>query len=462
MHNKKLRKMIVKTTAAGAVVVMMCGVVPANLGMITGSMMQVMASDYDSRVGMCIADFDKTDFYTLTPPVYNTYYPWECVWYACGRAEEKAGRVIPMIRGLGNANLWYDSVKLERGKEVRSNSIACYGSKTNNSYGHVIFIERVEGDTVYYTEANVDGGKSDNLRSPGDGVLKVTSIAGITGPENYQGCIYMQDYIDNEIDDISVYEGVDYSAVFNARYYYENNLDVAAACTANGTVDANALLAHFVNFGMSEGRKASKDFNVKDYMYDIANQDLRDAFGYDYKQYYCHYINFGVDEGRTNHNNEMIYDAQYYYDSNPDVAAACTVDGVIDYLGLFKHFVNCGMNEGRKASSTFNIQCYISNYNDLRNAFGDDNKQYYVHYSQFGNDEGRNAATYNNDMGKRKITEYNGIDYSDIYDPGYYYNNNPDVARAFGGNGYATLKHFVEYGMNEGRQAKAAEQMSDM
>ena len=52
-------------------------------------------------------------------------------------------------------------------------------------------------------------------------------------------------------DGVSVYNGVDYSAVFDYNYYISNNGDIKAAF---GDDDV-AVLAHFVNYGMSEGRR---------------------------------------------------------------------------------------------------------------------------------------------------------------------------------------------------------------
>ena len=52
-------------------------------------------------------------------------------------------------------------------------------------------------------------------------------------------------------DGVSVYNGVDYSAVFDYNYYITNNGDIKAAF---GDDDVS-VLAHFVNYGMSEGRR---------------------------------------------------------------------------------------------------------------------------------------------------------------------------------------------------------------
>ena len=41
------------------------------------------------------------------------------------------------------------------------------------------------------------------------------------------------------------------------------------------------------------------------------------------------------------------------------------------------------------------------------------------------------------------------------FDADYYYANNPDVARVFGKNDKALFKHYLEYGIKEGRSASA-------
>lgn len=50
---------------------------------------------------------------------------------------------------------------------------------------------------------------------------------------------------------VTVYNGVDYSAVFDYNYYITNNGDIKAAFGDDNV----AVLAHFVNYGMSEGRR---------------------------------------------------------------------------------------------------------------------------------------------------------------------------------------------------------------
>ena len=52
------------------------------------------------------------------------------------------------------------------------------------------------------------------------------------------------------------------------------------------------------------------------------------------------------------------------------------------------------------------------------------------------------------------ITVYKGVDYAGEYDAQTYYNNNPDLQAAFGTDGKALIKHYVEFGKTEGRKAK--------
>ena len=61
--------------------------------------------------------------------------------------------------------------------------------------------------------------------------------------------------------------------------------------------DDIAVLQHFVECGMHEGRQASENFNVQIYRNRYA--DLRAAFGNDLEKYYLHYLDNGISEGRS-------------------------------------------------------------------------------------------------------------------------------------------------------------------
>ena len=259
----------------------------------------------------------------------------------------------------------------------------------------------------------------------------------------------------------TVYAGVDYSPVYDYSYYTKNNVDVAMSFPG----DEEKVLKHFVEFGMSEGRQANEDFVVTGYKNRYG--DLRAAFGNDLEKYYKHFLDYGVDEGRDGSacptvenpitkykgiDYKLVYDYATYKGKYEDLAKAFKDDDVA-YL---KHFVEFGMNEGRDAiaTATFSIKSYKNANVDLRKAFGNNLKQYYMHYIYYGNKENR-TVTGKDDTIVDPITEYNGVDYKDVYNATTYYNNYIDLRLAIGLDDQALLEHFVKFGMREGRKASA-------
>ena len=87
-------------------------------------------------------------------------------------------------------------------------------------------------------------------------------------------------------------QAADISCIFNAAYYAAYNPDLVAVYGN----DERALLSHFENFGMAEGRRGSAEFDVVFYI--NTNPDLVAVFGADLKSYYLHYMNSGKAEGR--------------------------------------------------------------------------------------------------------------------------------------------------------------------
>ncbi len=255
-------------------------------------------------------------------------------------------------------------------------------------------------------------------------------------------------------DGVTVYNGVDYSAVYNYSYYIKKYPDIAKAFPN----DDISTLAHFVNYGMNEKRQGNKTFDVKSYYNEYI--DLRRAFGTNWSAYYRHYINYGKTEGRNGTGtmtlqgitvyNGVDYSAVYnmndYIALNPDVKNAFGNDDI----AILEHFINHGMSEGRQASSKFEVNSYRMRYRDLRSAFGYNLPDYYYHYMHYGKAEGRQATGTVTNIDA--ITVYNGIDYSLVYDFEYYLNANPDVKAAFGNDDLAVLSHFVNFGMREGRR----------
>ena len=254
---------------------------------------------------------------------------------------------------------------------------------------------------------------------------------------------------------VTVYNGVDYSRVFDYTYYVNHNADVKKAFGN----DYLAVLKHFVNYGMREGRRAKGSFDVKSYK--NANADLRVAYGNDLTKYYLHYIKWGYKENRKatgvsklqnpitkldGVDYSRVYDYNYYLSKNSDVKKAFGGDDV----AVLRHFINYGMKEGRRAKASFDVNSYKLGYRDLRAAFGNDNKSYYLHYINWGYKENR-KTTGITEL-RQGTTVYNGVDYKKVYNYTYYVNKYPDVKKAFGNNEQAVIWHFVNYGMKEGRQ----------
>lgn len=81
----------------------------------------------------------------------------------------------------------------------------------------------------------------------------------------------------------TIYEGVDYSRVYNSNFYLSRYTDLRNAFAS----DEEAALKHFVTFGMKEGRQASAGFKVQQYISD--NENLREFYGESLPYYYIHY-----------------------------------------------------------------------------------------------------------------------------------------------------------------------------
>lgn len=276
-----------------------------------------------------------------------------------------------------------------------------------------------------------------------DEKLKSLGVADATGIAQYYG--------------LKKETPVDYSAVFDATYYANRYPDLKAAFGN----DESALLQHFIQYGMAEGRQGSSQFDV--YSYKNLYPDLRAAFGNNLKSYYMHYISSGKAEGRkatgvntlqnpiTTYNGidySAVYDYNYYLKKYSDLAKIYTNDDI----GLLAHFVNYGMSEGRQAKDSFDVSSYRNQYQDLRIAFGNNLKSYYMHYISNGKAEGRKATGVS--KLQNPVTVYQGVDYSAVYNYSYYLKKYKDLAKIYTNDDVGLLAHFVVSGMTEGRQGK--------
>ena len=292
-----------------------------------------------------------------------------------------------------------------------------------------------------------------------DAQLKALAQADARGIVEYYG---LNDYSKSK-GAVTINKGIDYSAVYNFKYYTSKYGDIKAAY-GNDPVGA---LMHFTRYGMKEGRQGCENFIVQDYKANYS--DLSKAYGNNLTKYYQHYVLYGKSEKRTGKGSIVpdggkklagttvykgvdykdVYEYDYYIKKYADLRGAF---GYNDKKAI-EHFVNYGMKEGRQGKASFDVISYKNANRDLRIAFGNNLVRYYQHYMKNGKNEGR--ITTGVDKILNPITTLNGVDYSAVYDMNYYYNKYGDVRKAFGYDEVKLLQHFVNYGMKEGRQGKA-------
>lgn len=347
-----------------------------------------------------------------------------------------ASKILEQLTSLGLHN---------RGTQIRNAKIDKYPDGSAADWYGVIRHCKEYGIPGIIVEHAFMSNSSDaaNFLSNDEG-LKKLGVADATGIAQYYG--------------LKKETPVDYSAVFDAAYYADRYPDLKAAYGG----DESALLQHFIQYGMAEGRQGSSQFDV--YSYKNLYPDLRAAFGNNLKSYYMHYISSGKAEGRkatgvntlqkpiTTYNGidySAVYDYNYYLKKHSDLAKIYTNDDI----GLLAHFVNCGMSEGRQAKDSFDVFSYRNQYQDLRVVFGNNLKSYYMHYISNGKAEGRKATGVKSIQ--NPVTTYNGVDYSAVYDYNFYIKKYGDLARIYTNDEVGLLAHFVNCGMSEGRQAKA-------
>ena len=141
----------------------------------------------------------------------------------------------------------------------------------------------------------------------------------------------------------AIYNGIDYSAVYDYNYYRSHNSDLAAYYGDN----VSMYLCHFILYGMNEGRRASENFDVS--YYRDHNADLRSLFGNDLASYYKHYIFNGAIEGRYGNSSGTTYDSYGLYVGN---AASVTLKANWKVANYTVHFDGNGATSGSTQDQT--------------------------------------------------------------------------------------------------------------
>ena len=259
-----------------------------------------------------------------------------------------------------------------------------------------------------------------------------------------------------------LYNGRDYSPVFDADYYLNKYADLRAAY---GTNKAKAF-NHFLNNGIREGRRACENFDVK--YYKNRYPDLQKAFGDNYTNYVHHYLDHGIKEGRKG-SAEAAGGGSGSGSGSGDTGGSGDGSGSgsgdtggsgdgndsgsgSGDTGESGDSGNTGEGSGSGSSGSgsgsedqqetlnlgsyalvFDADYYLNKYADLRAAYGSDKARAFNHFKKHGMSEGRQAiATFN---------------------PARYKARYADLQRAFGNNWPAYYQHYMNNGYREGRIA---------
>ena len=122
-----------------------------------------------------------------------------------------------------------------------------------------------------------------------------------------------------------------------------------------------------------------------------------------------------------------IFSAEYYAGQYQDLQDAFGNDED----ALYEHFLEYGLEEGRVMNPIIDVAKYRKEYADLEAAFGDDWDAYVNHFFEYGIEENRE----------------NGTD----FDIKAYVIAYGDIKEAFGDDYEAIAKHYAEYGIKENR-----------
>jgi hypothetical protein len=123
----------------------------------------------------------------------------------------------------------------------------------------------------------------------------------------------------------------------------------------------------------------------------------------------------------------LVFDVSYYKQVNPDLAGLSDADAQA-------HWINQGVDEGRRAHPLFWTQQYLAYYPDLQAAFGAQNYAAALeHYVSTGHTEGRSGVL---------------ALASTVFDVTYYKQANPDLASL---SDTDAETHWIEHGISENR-----------
>lgn len=160
-----MKRILKRAGTAMLVIILLIGIIFEPEGLMTVGAAQVdkVSSDITVNAEPEIPETDYKDaaapnwyggaYSTNDPFAWSNQYYGQCTWYAWGRAYERTG--VSLNECTGNAATWYNAAQ-KAGRSVgstpKANSIAVFG--TSAGYGHVGYVEAVNGNTVTLSESN--------------------------------------------------------------------------------------------------------------------------------------------------------------------------------------------------------------------------------------------------------------------------------------------------------------------
>lgn len=174
-----------------------------------------------------------------------------------------------------------------------------------------------------------------------------------------------------------------------------------------------------------------------------------------------------------------LWDESYYLDQNQDVKQAVAAGGFSSGL---QHFQEHGKFERRDPSPLFDTAFYLEFYPDVATAVTQGQVTALDHFLNNGQFEKRDpipefytddylgdnpdvaAAVEASAAGPDPLTgmehfvkhgQYEGRNFGPDFDSRYYLQQNPDVAAAVSPGGLSAIKHYLEFGLEEGRRSQA-------
>lgn len=136
--------------------------------------------------------------------------------------------------------------------------------------------------------------------------------------------------------------------------------------------------------GIVKAATVADVFDAKQYADDYA--DLKAAFDYDEEALLNHYLTYGINEKREV---SGLIDVVKYREAYGDLDAAFGDD----WDAYVNHFLTYGAYERRNSGTDFDALAYAERYSDLKETLGDNVLALYQHYLTSGKAEGRDAKT---------------------------------------------------------------------